>query len=105
MQGIGFLLVLVVLGGMREILGQGTLFDGAELLLGEWATSLKLVIFEFERSFISMKRCSSFIQGFYQIALALHRAYHALAASIHTARRLDTECLEDQNYSQYLLQA
>ena len=44
--------VLVVLGGMREILGQGTLFDGVELLLGDWATNLKLVIFEFERSFL-----------------------------------------------------
>lgn len=52
MQGIGFLLVLIVLGGMREILGQGTLFEGAELLLGEWATSLKLIIFQTERSFL-----------------------------------------------------
>lgn len=34
MMGIGFLLVLVVLGGMRELLGQGTLFAGMNLLLG-----------------------------------------------------------------------
>jgi len=52
MQGMGFLAVLVVLGGMREILGQGTLFDGAELLLGDWASNFKLVIFEVERSFL-----------------------------------------------------
>ena len=52
MQGIGFLIVLVILGGMREILGQGTLFDGAELLLGEWASDIKLTLYESERSFL-----------------------------------------------------
>jgi electron transport complex protein RnfE len=36
MQGIGFSTVLVLLGAMRELIGQGTLFYGAELLLGEW---------------------------------------------------------------------
>ena len=34
MMGLGFMLVLVVLGAMRELIGQGTLFDGADLLLG-----------------------------------------------------------------------
>ncbi|AWL11433.1 Electron transport complex subunit [Saliniradius amylolyticus] len=46
MMGLGFTLVLVVLGGLREILGQGTLFDGAEFLLGQWATVLELRLFE-----------------------------------------------------------
>lgn len=27
---------------MREILGNGTLFDGADLLLGEWAQVLRV---------------------------------------------------------------
>ncbi|MGX5913623.1 electron transport complex subunit E [Aliidiomarina sp. Khilg15.8] len=45
MMGVGFAAVLVLLGAMREILGQGTLFDGAELLLGNWATSLRLQLF------------------------------------------------------------
>ncbi len=35
--GIGFTLVLVVLGGSRELIGQGTLFDGAHLMFGEVA--------------------------------------------------------------------
>lgn len=35
--GLGFLLVLVVLGGMRELLGQGSLFSQAELLFGDSA--------------------------------------------------------------------
>ncbi len=36
-MGIGFLIVLVVLGGMREIIGNGTLFDQAHLMFGESA--------------------------------------------------------------------
>ncbi|MFT6990641.1 MAG: electron transport complex protein RnfE, partial [Paraglaciecola sp.] len=42
MMGLGFTLVLVLLGAMRELLGYGTLFDGANLLLGDWATILKI---------------------------------------------------------------
>ncbi|HET8848271.1 MAG TPA: electron transport complex subunit E [Marinobacter sp.] len=34
MMGLGFLAVLVVLGGMRELIGQGTLFVDMHLLLG-----------------------------------------------------------------------
>jgi|SRR5690554_128133 len=45
MMGLGFTLVLVILGGIREILGNGTLFDGADLLLGDWATSLRIDVF------------------------------------------------------------
>ena len=35
--GIGFTMALVVLGGGRELIGQGTLFDGAHLMFGEAA--------------------------------------------------------------------
>lgn len=41
-MGLGMTLSLVVLGGLREIIGNGTLFDGLDLLLGEWAKSLKV---------------------------------------------------------------
>ncbi|MFC3608340.1 electron transport complex subunit E [Stutzerimonas tarimensis] len=34
-MGLGFTWVLIVIGGVREILGSGTLFAGASLLLGE----------------------------------------------------------------------
>ncbi|MBU2955153.1 electron transport complex subunit E [Marinobacter sp. F3R08] len=34
MMGLGFLIVLVVLGGLRELIGQGTLFVDMHLLLG-----------------------------------------------------------------------
>ncbi|MFO7994008.1 MAG: electron transport complex subunit E [Marinobacter sp.] len=37
MMGIGFLLVLIALGAMRELIGQGTLFADMDLLLGPMA--------------------------------------------------------------------
>lgn len=52
MMGLGFTLLLLVLGGIREILGQGTLFDGAQLLLGDWASSLKIEVFHFDSKFL-----------------------------------------------------
>lgn len=52
MMGIGFALVLVVLGAIREILGQGTLFDGAHLLLGDWASSLRIEVMQFDSQFL-----------------------------------------------------
>jgi Na+-translocating ferredoxin:NAD+ oxidoreductase subunit E len=35
MMGLGFTLVLVVLGGMRELIGHGTLFANAQLMFGD----------------------------------------------------------------------
>jgi electron transport complex protein RnfE len=40
--GIGFTLVLMTLGAMRELIGQGTLFDQAYLMFGEGARGLTL---------------------------------------------------------------
>lgn len=51
-MGAGFALVLVFLGGMRELIGNGTLFTGAELLLGAWASGLKLQLFQPEQPFL-----------------------------------------------------
>lgn len=44
MMGVGFLLVLVVLGGMRELLANGTLFAQAHLMFGEAARGLTLTL-------------------------------------------------------------
>ncbi len=41
-MGIGFLLVLVTLGGIRELIGQGTLFADLHLMFGEQARGLFL---------------------------------------------------------------
>jgi electron transport complex protein RnfE len=40
--GTGFTLALVILGGARELIGQGTLLDGADLMFGPAAADWKL---------------------------------------------------------------
>ncbi len=47
MMGLGFLLVLVVLGSLREIIGQGTLFAHMDMILGDQAKTLTLHIHDF----------------------------------------------------------
>lgn len=42
--GLGFLFALVALGALREVLGSGTLFLGAELLGGDGARSLLVTL-------------------------------------------------------------
>lgn len=41
-MGLGFTGVLVALGTMREILSRGTLFADADIMLGEWASTVTL---------------------------------------------------------------
>ena len=45
MMGLGFLVVLVLLGAMRELIGQGTLFADMHLLLGPMAADWTLHVF------------------------------------------------------------
>lgn len=52
MMGIGFTLILVVLGALRELLGYGTLLSGADLLLGAWAQDLVIVVYDSENPFL-----------------------------------------------------
>ncbi|MEO2266735.1 electron transport complex subunit E [Pseudoalteromonas pernae] len=52
MMGLGFAIILCVLGAMRELIGQGTLFDGADLLLGPWAQSLRMDLIHFDNQFL-----------------------------------------------------
>lgn len=42
--GLGFALALVALGGVREILGQGTLFAQAHMLFGQWGAGMTLTL-------------------------------------------------------------
>lgn len=46
MMGLGFLAVLIILGGMRELIGQGTLFADMNLLLGPMAADWVIRPFE-----------------------------------------------------------
>lgn len=52
MMGLGFLFVLLILGAMREVLGQGTLFDGADLMLGDWAKALRIEVYRVDSHFL-----------------------------------------------------
>lgn len=44
MMGTGFLVVLALLGGLREIIGFGTLFANAELMFGDGAQALTVTL-------------------------------------------------------------
>ena len=44
MMGMGFLVVLALLGGLREIIGFGTLFANAELMFGDGAQALTITL-------------------------------------------------------------
>lgn len=46
MMALGFTIVLLLLGAMREIIGQGTLFSNMDLLFGESAKSWQWTIFQ-----------------------------------------------------------
>lgn len=53
-MGLGFTLVLVVLGAVREILGSGTLFANASLLLGDHFSFMELTIIKDYKGFLLM---------------------------------------------------
>lgn len=46
MMGLGFLVLLVLLGGMREVIGSGTLFANASVMFGESAEGLTMQVFD-----------------------------------------------------------
>ena len=52
MMGLGFTLSLVVLGACREIIGSGTLFANASLLLGDMFSAIELTLIPDYRGFL-----------------------------------------------------
>ncbi|AKG71287.1 MULTISPECIES: electron transport complex subunit E [Serratia] len=50
--GLGATSAMFVLGSLRELIGNGTLFDGADLLLGSWAKVLRIEIVHFDTPFL-----------------------------------------------------
>lgn len=44
MMGLGFALVLLVLGVIREVVGYGSLFRDVDIMLGDWAQPLTIVL-------------------------------------------------------------
>lgn len=51
-NGLGFTLVLLLIGGFREIIGQGTLFAGMEQLVGEAGSSMKITFFSADKGLL-----------------------------------------------------
>ncbi|HID01168.1 MAG TPA: electron transport complex subunit E [Piscirickettsiaceae bacterium] len=51
-MGLGFLIILVILGGMRELLAQGTLFDQAWLMFGETARDWTLYLIHLDEGLL-----------------------------------------------------
>ncbi len=54
MMGLGFLWVLVLLGAIREIIGSGTLFMNASLLLGQSFAFMELTLIPEYRGYLIM---------------------------------------------------
>ncbi len=52
MMGVGFTAVLILLGAMREVIGQGTLFSGMNLIFGEMAVTWKIVLIDDYSNFL-----------------------------------------------------
>jgi electron transport complex protein RnfE len=52
MMGLGFLIVLSLLGAMREVIGFGTLFSHADLMFGETAKALTIIFNHDYRGFL-----------------------------------------------------
>jgi len=52
--GLGFTFALTLIGGVREILGSGTLFSGARLLLGPAFARLELIVIPDYKGFLLM---------------------------------------------------
>jgi electron transport complex protein RnfE len=52
MMGLGFTVVLVLLGGLRELFGYGTLFSQAELMFGEAAQWMTITVFKDYEGFL-----------------------------------------------------
>jgi len=51
-MGVGFTVILVLLGGLRELSGTGALFNNMDLLFGESAKNWKWVVFSDYRQFL-----------------------------------------------------
>lgn len=54
MMGVGFIIALVIVGATREIIGSGTLFSNASLLLGDHFAFLEMTLIPDYRGFLLM---------------------------------------------------
>ena len=52
MMGVGFTAVLILLGALREMIGQGTLFSGMNLIFGDMALTWKIILIDDYSNFL-----------------------------------------------------
>ena len=83
-SGLGFTAVLVVLGGLREIIGRGSLFSGLDMLLGDSAAN-SFINFPFNGALVAILPPGAFFGLAILIAL---RNLSIPAATIN--QKLDT---------------
>ncbi len=83
MMGVGFTLVLVLLGGLREIVGQGTLLADAQLLFGDVARDWRIVLLPDYRGFLLAALPPG---AFIGLGLLIAAKNHIDARSRHPAR-------------------
>jgi electron transport complex protein RnfE len=82
--GIGFTLVLTTLGGIRELIGQGTLFYQADLLFGAAAGGISLGLGEgFQGALLAILPPGAFI--FLGLLIALKNVIDKRAAKRRAA--------------------
>lgn len=82
MMGLGLALVLAILGGVREIVGKGTLFSGIDLALGAGAKSWVITVLPDYHGFL--------------LAILPPGAFIGLALLIATKNWLDSRALAQQ---------
>ena len=51
-MGAGFMVILILLGAVRELVGTGALFNNMDLLFGETAATWKVVVFDDYKQFL-----------------------------------------------------
>lgn len=88
MTGLGFATVLVVLGAIREVLGYGTIFRNADLMLGAWASSLTIEVLSDYRGFL--------------FAILPPGAFMGLALLIAIKNKLDALAVKREKSTQHI---
>jgi electron transport complex protein RnfE len=86
-MGVGFTLVLVTLGGMRELIGQGTLLAQAHLMFGEFGNQLEIILLKDYRGFLlAILPPGAFLGlGFLIAGMNIINARHEKRAAIKSA--------------------
>lgn len=96
MMGLGFAAVLILLGGLRELIGQGTLLSEAHLMFGEAARDMTIVVIDEYRGFLLALLPPGAFIGL-GLIVALKNSIDAKQKIIQTAQTSPTDALSPVN--------